>query len=168
MVGARAAWSQIAAEAGPVGEGPFFPFSFGKNIVLLFFCGQVLSVRQNGGGGCLVRASPAAPAARLVSKLFCVQTILLFWLLLLNWACEKGAFGCLYCEQKNNLTLCLVQAILKKSGRKGKKLRSKRYVWLSSSLFIKKCFDAVFWSGQFRPGLVDEAQEGFGYHERYP
>ena len=49
----------------------FFPFSFGKkNNLIVFFCGQVLSARQNGGGGCLVRASPAAPAARLVSKLF--------------------------------------------------------------------------------------------------
>jgi len=69
MVGARVVWSQITAEAGPVGEGPLFSFFFRKNkIILLFFCGQVLSVRQNGGGGCLVRASPAAPAARPPAK----------------------------------------------------------------------------------------------------
>ena len=66
-----------------------------------------------------------------------------------NWVCEKGAFGCLYCEQKIIWCCVWCRQFWKKSGRKGKKLRSKRYVWLSSSLFIKKCFDAVFWSGQF-------------------
>ena len=37
MVGARAVYSQIAAEAGPVGAGPFFLFSFEKKIILCFF-----------------------------------------------------------------------------------------------------------------------------------
>ena len=38
MVGARAVWSQIAVEAGPVGEGPFFSFFFRKkNNLIVFF-----------------------------------------------------------------------------------------------------------------------------------
>ena len=37
MVGARAVYGQIAAEAGPVGEGRFFPFSFEKKHNLMFF-----------------------------------------------------------------------------------------------------------------------------------
>ena len=81
MVGARAVNSQIAAEAGPVGEGPFFPFSFEKKIILCFFVVRFgACAKAEEADWC----EPHRPHQQLGwFPNFFVQTILLFWLLLL-------------------------------------------------------------------------------------